>query len=168
MVRKMAAGALLAGLLLCFIMPVLVQGSSVPNARPLSGLRGYRLSPLLIANKAGATPLDETTLRAAIETRLASAGLLAELAPDVAELHVSVFVMPEEQGLSGWWAVMQVREPARLDRQPEAGTVRAVTWYRYAWSLTERELIERSARDALAGLTNGLIEKHGSGGDSLL
>jgi hypothetical protein len=167
MVRKMAVGAVLAGLLLSPMMPALAQEPSAPNSRPLLGLRGYRLGPLLIATRGGAAPLNEATLRAAIETRLATAGLLAEPAPDVAELHVSVFVMPEELGLSGWWAIMQVREPARLDRQPQAGTVRAVTWYRYAWSLTERELIERTARDALVGLTNGLIDKHGSGGDSL-
>jgi hypothetical protein len=167
MARNVAVGGLLGGVLMLLVMPVLAQEPNVPNARPLSGLRGYRLLPLLLDQKGGAVSLNEAVLRAAIETRLKTAGLFAEPAPDVANLSVCVFVMPEEHGVYGWWAVMQVREPARLRRQPEAGTVRAVTWYRYAWRLTEKELLERTATDALASLTDGLIEAHGSGGEFL-
>jgi hypothetical protein len=171
--RSAAVVGVLSSLFFVPLSPVLAETPTGVTAHSLLHLRGYYPASLLL----DATPSDEQvdtaslfgadTLMAAIGTRLKNAGLLMASASDVGDLRAHVLVLPERQGLRGWFACLQVREPVRPVRAPQLGLISAVTWYRCDSGLTEKESLEATVAAALSDLTDRLINAHGRGGEPL-
>ena len=141
------------------------------NDAPLRGLKGYWIQ-VVLANPALAKKLgvDVNALRSRLEERLKAADLLfvpgANVPRDtpIGAVHADLDLTPPDNDLFGWHLNLEVRDPARLERSPEAGTVMAVTWNATTYGLARGPAVNKAVAAAFDDLVSGLLKAHERGG----
>ena len=132
------------------------------NDKPLRGVTGFSVVVVAHPRLARQAGIDTKVLQSAVEARLKASSLLAERRGSAgsAGIYVGVSLTPPEQGLQGWYVVMQIQDSAHLVRDPEAGVVVAVTLNRATYGLSSQAAVQGAVQHAVDKLISGLVEDH--------
>ena len=83
----------------------------------------------------------------------------------IGAVHADLDLTPPDNDLFGWHLNLEVRDSARLERSPEAGTVMAVTWNATTYGLARGPAVNKAvAADTSHDLVSGLLKAHERGG----